>query len=176
MKVSYQHLHRHLKWMTVFAAIVLFLSSFQSDQDPLHKRVFYISLSEIKNGVPVKKVFGDELFFKNGKLYADMFYNKFGFKWMRYRINRDTFFMDSTQTEVRLLDVEAVVTDESNQTLSFTFLTSEWDLEGVVKISRHDKIKKYYNVWGREKGGKPKKEKKRKSNVKFIREYGNEAS
>jgi hypothetical protein len=38
--------------------------------------------------------------------------------------------------------------------------TLEWDIEGTYKITKNDKIKKHFEVTGREKGGKPKKNKK----------------
>jgi glycine cleavage system aminomethyltransferase T len=63
---------------------------------------------------------------------------------------------------VRLLEVEASTTDEKNQTIFVNFNTVEWDAEGTIKITKNDKIKKQFDFVGREKGGKPKKEKKPK--------------
>jgi hypothetical protein len=118
-------------------------------------------LSETKkDGSVTKKVIMDRIYFKNGKLFSEYINDKFGFKWIRYRINKDTVFVDSTQTKVRLLEVEASATDEINQTIFINFVTCEWDLDGVIKITKNDKLKRYYDMAGREKGGKPKKVKK----------------
>ena len=74
----------------VLILIFLFsLFSFTGDKDPLHNREFTISLSETKNGVVAKKVIMDRLKFKDGKLYSDFLRSKFGYKAIRYRINKD---------------------------------------------------------------------------------------
>lgn len=107
----------------------------------------------------------DKLYFKNGKLFSDFLYDKFGYKWIRYRINKDSIFTDSTDTEVRFLLVEASLTDDNNQTVLLDFTTQEWDLDGTIKITKNDKLKKYYDMAGREKGGKPKKVKKKRKKL-----------
>ena len=156
------------KWNIKTAAFVLLLLtvlvSFKEEKDPLHKRVFNISLGESKDGVPGKKNIADKFYFKDGKMYSDYLGDKFGYKWIRYRINKDSIFIDSTETEVRLLEVEASATDETDQTVSITFTQLEWDIDGVVKITKKDKLKRYFDFVGREKGGKPKKAKKKKEN------------
>lgn len=47
-------------------------------------------------------------------------------------------------------------------------VSCEWDLDGTIKITRNDKLKKYYDIAGREKGGKPKKVKPRKEEVPLF--------
>jgi hypothetical protein len=163
------------KLFTFALVCLLVLVSFKGEKDPLHKRVFTIMLDEVKDGVPSKKGIADKWSFKEGKVFSDYMYDKFGYKWMRYRINKDSIFTDSTDTEVRLLEVESSFTDENNQTLTINFTSLEWDLDGTVKITKNDKIKKYFDFVGREKGGKPKKEKKKKENKIFeIVEPGSE--
>jgi hypothetical protein len=148
----------------------LLLLSFKIEQDPLHKRIFTISLSETKNGVVAKKPIQDKLLFKNGRLRSDFLYRKFGYKFLKYRINKDSIYTDSTDTEVRWLEVEAVTTDEKNQTIFVNFITCEWDIDGTIKITKNDKIKRYYDFAGREKGGKPKKIKKKRDKLIEIKE------
>src|SRR6476661_4375666 len=117
------------KYLIFFLLIVaIYLLSFKNENDSLHKRTFNTSLSETKNGQVAKKVIADQLYFKNGKLFSDFLYSKFKYKWIRYRINKDSIFTDSTDTEVRLLVVEATATDENNQTVAINFTTQEWDL------------------------------------------------
>ena len=153
---------------TIAFLVLLSVLSFKEDQNPLNKRIFTISLSETKNGVVAKKVIMDKLEFKNGKLRASYLQKKFGFKWIRYHINKDSIFTDSTDTEVRWLEVEATATDEKNQSLFVNFVTCEWDLDGCIKITKNDRLKKYYDLAGREKGGKPKKQKKRKEETPLF--------
>lgn len=147
---------------TFLFLVLLAVFSFTQEEDPLHKRIFTISLSETKNGVVAKKVIMDQIEFKHGKLRTKFLRKKFGYSWIRYHINKDSVFTDSTNTEVRWLEVEATATDERNQSIFLNFVSCEWDLDGTIKITRNDKLKKYYDVAGREKGGKPKKEKKHK--------------
>jgi uncharacterized pyridoxamine 5'-phosphate oxidase family protein len=147
-----------------------FLMGFKGDTDPLHKRVFNIFLSEMKDGEPVKKGITDKMFFKDGKMFTDYLESKFGYKWIRYRINKDSIYTDSTDTEVRYLQVEGSATNEDNQTVIVNFETEEWDIDGVIKITKNDKIKKYYDFTGREKGGKPKKRKSGKQALIEIKD------
>lgn len=160
-----------------FLSFVVFLSlvAFKGEKDSLHKRTFNIMFDEVKDGVPAKKGIADKMTFKDGKLFSEFLFSKYGYKWMRYRINKDSIYTDSTDTEVRMLEVESSVTNEDNQTVTVNFTTVEWDLDGTVKITKNDKLKKYYDIVGREKGGKPKKPKKPKENRVFeIVEPGQE--
>jgi hypothetical protein len=146
-----------------FILLFLFSLSAHAEKDPLHKRVFNIKVSEVKaEGGPAKKPIMDKMSFKDGKLWSDYLYDKFQYKWLKYRINKDSIYTDSTDTEVRLLEVEAVSTDEANQTVLINFTVVEWDIEGEVKITKNDKLKKHFEITGFEKGGKPKKTKKKK--------------
>ncbi len=149
---------RYIFFLPVF---LFFIFSFKTEKDSLHKRIFNIMLDEVKEGVPGKKGIADKMSFKDGKVFSDYMFEKFNFKWIRYRINKDSIFTDSTDTEVRLLQVEASATSEDNQTITITFDCQEWDIDGVIKITKNDKLKKYYDFVGREKGGKPKKPKKK---------------
>ncbi|MBL7933974.1 MAG: hypothetical protein JNL60_18870, partial [Bacteroidia bacterium] len=110
----------------------------------------------------------DKIEFKNGKLRTGYLQKKFGYKWIRYHINKDSIFTDSTDTEVRWLEVEASATDEKNQSVFLNFISCEWDLDGVIKITKNDRLKKYYDMAGREIGGKPKKPKKKKDETPLF--------
>ena len=152
--------------LILLCGLVLLLA-FKGEKDPLHKRVFNISLSEVKDGQPKGKTIADKMYFKDGKLFTDYLYDKFGYKYIRYRINKDSTYTDSTDTQVRMLEVEASATDEDNQTVIVTFIQEEWDIDGVIKITKNDKLKRYFDFVGREKGGKPKKP-KNKNKKKLI--------
>ena len=154
---------KHALVLLSLAALV----AFKGEKDPLHKRVFNISLDEVKDGQPKGKIIADKMYFKDGKLFTDYMYDKFGYKYIRYRINKDSVYTDSTDTEVSLLEVEASATDEDNQTIMINFTQVEWDIDGNIKITKNDKLKRYFDFVGREKGGKPKKP-KNKDKKKLI--------
>ncbi len=148
--------------LLVLLPVICLLVAFanKKEYDALHKRKFNINLSEIKEGSAPRKPVVDLLEFKDGKLFSDYLYDKLQYKWIKYRINKDSTFMDETETEVRYLEVEASTTDEKDQTILMNFKVQEWDIEGTIKITKNDKPKKAFDFVGREKGGKPKKEKK----------------
>jgi hypothetical protein len=140
------------------------------EDDPLDQRAFNSSLSETRNGVVAKKVISDLIRFRNGKMSSTFVHEKFGFKWLRYRIIKDTSYIDETQTQVRLLQAEAFATDEDNVTVVLEFTVLEWDIDGTMKVTKNDRLRKYYDLAGREKGGKPKKEKKTLLTDRYGRE------
>ena len=123
--------------IALFCGILFMGFVLVEDKDALHKRIFNITIFETKDGQPSKKSDVDKIEFKNGKLYSDYLYDKFQYKWIKYRINKDSTYIDSTATQVRLLEVEASVTDDKNQTVMINFSTVEWDIEGTIKITKN---------------------------------------
>ncbi|MGZ3918911.1 MAG: hypothetical protein ACXVO9_15510 [Bacteroidia bacterium] len=151
-----------VSFLCLIIAAIIFMNASGGEKDPLHKRIFNVGITEVKDGQAAKKSISDKIEFKDGKLFSDFLFDKFQYKWIKYRINKDSIYTDETETEVRLLEVEASTTDDKDQTLMMTFKVEEWDIEGVIKITKNDKLKKYFDFTGFEKGGKPKKEKKKK--------------
>jgi hypothetical protein len=149
-----------LLYLIIPSLLIISPSLHAGEDDPLDLRQFNSSLSETRNGVVAKKVISDVIRFKNGKLSSAFVHEKFGFKWLRYRIIKDTTYIDETFTEVRLLEARAYATDENNLTVMFEFTVLEWDIDGTIKVTKNDRLRKYYDLAGREKGGKPKKVKK----------------
>ncbi len=149
----------------LFIAVLIFAGAgIKGEKDPLHKRTFNIGITEVKDGVAAKKSIKDEITFKNGTLFSDFLQHKFSYKWLKYRINKDSIYMDDeSQAEVRRLEIEAVTTDEGGTTMMLSFVVENWDIEGTMKLTKNDKPKKYFDFTGFEKGGKPKKEKKPKN-------------
>lgn len=152
----------------LFLSVSLFAGD--DEQDFLHDREFNVSLSETRNGVVQKRLISDLVKFKNGKIQSEYIKEKFGFKYIRYRINLDTTYVDHTGTEVRLIKLVASATDEENITVHMELTSLEWDLDGIVRITKNDRLRKYYDLAGREKGGKPKKKKKDDDQNKVAKE------
>ena len=150
-----------LPTLALFLFLIAGFSVRAGEDDPLHKREFNASLSETRNGAVQKKVIPDLIHFKDGKVQSDFLKEKFGFRSIRYRINTDTTYIDSTGAEVRLLKIEASATDEENVTVQILLTSLEWDLDGVIRITKNDRLRKYYDVAAREKGGKPRKVKRK---------------
>ena len=89
--------------------------AFKGEKDPLHKRIFNIS-------IVAKKPIADKIEFKDGKLFSDFLFEKFQYKWLKYRINKDSIYTDSTDTEVRLLEVTSASTDTKDLTIIIDFV------------------------------------------------------
>jgi hypothetical protein len=167
--MKFTHISKKLL-LILFISITAISFAQKEEIDPLKKRKFNVSLNEIKDGVPQKKLLPDLIEFKNGKLFSDFLSDKFQYKWIKYRIEKDSIYTDSTDTEVRFLAIEATATDEGNQTVMMSFTILEWDIEGTIKITKNDKLKKHFEFVGREKGGKPKKKKKKDGEDKMRME------
>ena len=75
----------------------------------------------------------------------------------KYRINKDSLYIDDTETEIRYFEVEVSHTDDADQTMVMKITIDEYNIEGEVKITKKDKLKKMYVFSGREKYKKPKK-------------------
>jgi hypothetical protein len=144
----------------------LLLTAGDDEQDALHNREFHVSLSETRNGVVQKRLVSDLIHFKHGKIQSDYLKKKYGFRYIRYRVNMDTTYVDQTGAEVRLIKLVASATDETNLTVHMELTQLEWDLDGIVRITKNDRLKKYFDLAGREKGGKPPKKKKKKDDEK----------
>lgn len=152
-------------YLSLFAIGLLFLviSAFKGrEKDPLDKKVYLTQIIEVKNGVNDKKSLPDEIEFKDGKVFSNVLNSKLSYKWIKYRINKDSLYIDDTENEIRYFEVEVSTTDESDQTMLMMIKIDEYDIEGEVKITKKDKLKKMFVFSGREKYKKPKKTKEEK--------------
>ena len=126
-------------------------------KDSLDKRIFTVTMTEVKEGAAPKKGVEDELEFKAGKgLFSLFLEEKLGLKWMKYNITKDSTFTDEDQAEMRLIEAEVSTTDETDQTVMVKCVVDNFDISGEVKITKKDKLKKKYTFAGKE---KPKKKK-----------------
>lgn len=128
-------------------------------KDPLDKKIFTVDMIEVKDGNMGKKALPDEIEFKDGKLYSNVLNDKFSYKWIKYRINKDSAYIDDSENEIRYYEVEASHTDDLDQTMTMMIKIEEYEIEGEVKITKKDKLKKMLVFNGKEKYKKPKKEK-----------------
>lgn len=126
-------------------------------KDSLDKRVFTVTMTEVKEGAAPKKGVEDELEFKAGKgLFSLFLEEKLGLKWMKYEITKDSTFTDEEQAEMRLIEAEVSTTDETDQTVMIKCTVDNFDISGEVKITKKDKLKKKYTFAGKEKVKKKK--------------------
>jgi hypothetical protein len=148
-----------LTFLSVAAVAVLFINATLKEKDPLGKRKYDTIMIEVKNDVNAKKGATDELEFKDGKLFSTFLFDKFEYKWLKYKVNKDSSYIDETETEIQYFEVECSYTDDRDQTFIMTCMIDNFDIDGEVKITKNDKLKKMYVFNGKEKYSKPKKKK-----------------
>lgn len=154
---------RTQKTFLFIALVFLFTTGFIfKEKDPLDKRTFITRIIEVKDGQMGKKSLPDEIEFKDGKVFSTVLNDKFDYKWIKYRINKDSTYIDSTEVEVSYFEVEASTTDDKDQTMVMLLKIDDYDIDGEVKITKKDKLKKMFVFNGKEKYKKPKKEKEAK--------------
>ncbi len=124
-------------------------------KDSLDKRIFTVTMTEIKEGAPPKKGVEDEIEFKAGKgMFSTFLFDKLEYKWLKYEITKDSAYTDEEQNESRWVEAEISTTDENDQTMIMKCVVDNYDISGEVKITKKDKLKKRYEFSGKE---KPKK-------------------
>lgn len=147
------------KLIVLSSVFFLFVNAFVKDKDPLNKKIYNTTVIEVKEGQNAKKGVADELEFKDGKLFSTFLNDKFEYKWLRYEINKDSTYIDSTETEIRYFEIESSYTDDKNQTMVMKCTIDEYSIDGEIKITKNDKLKKMFVFNGKEKYIKPKKKK-----------------
>ena len=151
-----------LKYLSLAALIFLFINSALKKKDPLDKKKYDVIHIEVKDGVNSKKGVTDELEFKDGKFFSTFLFDKFEYKWLKYKITTDSSYIDETETEIEYFVVESTYTDDKDQTFIMTLKIDNCDIDGEIKITKNDKLKKMFVFNGKEKYAKPKKKKEDK--------------
>jgi len=124
-------------------------------KDSLDKRIFTVTMTEIKEGSPPKKGVDDEIEFKAGKgMFSTFLFDKLEYKWLKYEITKDSVYTDEEQNESRWVEAEVSTTDENDQTMIMKCVVDNYDISGEVKITKKDKLKKKYEFSGKEKAKK----------------------
>lgn len=126
-------------------------------KDALDKRIFKVVMTEIKEGAAPKKGLEDEIEFKGGKMFSQFLFDKMEYKWIKYEVKKDSTFTDEEQNEVHWVEAEISTTDDKDQTMMMTCTVEDYDIQGVIKITKKDKLKKKYEFSGKEKDKKKKK-------------------
>lgn len=155
-----------LKFLFVAAIVVLFVNATLKEKDPLGKRIYNVIHIEVKDGVNGKKGATDELEFKDGRLFSTYLFDKFEYKWLKYKVNKDSTYIDETETEISYFEVECSYTDDKDQTFIMKCIIDNFDIDGEIKITKNDKLKKMFVFNGKEKYSKPKKKKEDKDKDK----------
>jgi hypothetical protein len=151
--------------MKKFLLLTLVISSIYAvlkdkDKDPLHKRIFLTTITEIKNGTPSNKTPSDELEFKNNKVFSKYLNDKFNINWMSYTITKDSTFTDSiTEAEVRYFEVKALFKNQDAEETHLSCKIENEIINGEIKILKNDKLKKQFEFSGQEKATKIKDKK-----------------
>lgn len=146
-----------VKVIFLAAIVFFFVNAALREKDPLDKKIYNTVLIEVRDGQNSRKSLPDELEFKDGKLFSNVLNEKMSYKWLKYEIQKDSTYIDSTETEIRYFEVESSYTDDNNQTMVMKIVIDEFSIDGEIKITKNDKLKKMFVFNGKEKYIKPKK-------------------
>ena len=144
---------------SVFTVGLLSINAIKKGEpkDGVDKRIFTVTMAEVKEGSPAKKGVEDEIEFKADKgIFSTFLFEKLEYKWVKYEIKKDSTYTDEDQNESHWIEVEASTTDKSDQTMVMKCVVDNFDIKGEIKITKKDKLKKKYEFSGKE---KPKKKK-----------------
>ena len=138
--------------ITTAACVLAFgLFSFKGDKDALNKKIYTVQVDEIKDGKPKgKKPAEDEIEFKDGKVFSNVAFEKHEFKWIKYKITKDSTYEDEGEQK-HLIEAEASATNDKDETMLMSFKVDQFDIEGSYKLTKHDVPKKLYEFTGKEK-------------------------
>ncbi len=126
-------------------------TTYKGDKDALHKKKFSAMATEIKDGKPTnKKPAPDEIEFKNGKVYSSFVWEKMEFQDVKYNINKDSTFTDEGE-EKHYFEVEAITTNDKNETINMNFIINGYDIECTYKLIKKEVLKKMFTSTGKEK-------------------------
>ena len=138
--------------ITTAACVLAFgLFSFKGDKDALNKKIYTVQVDEIKDGKPKgKKPTEDEIEFKDGKVFSNVAFEKHEFKWMKYKITKDSTYEDEGEQK-HYIEAESSATNDKDETMVMNFKIDQFDIAGSYKLTKHDVPKKLYEFTGKEK-------------------------
>jgi len=137
--------------ITATCVLALSLFSFKGDKDALNKKIYTLQVNEMKDGQPKsKKPAEDELEFKDGKVFSNVLFEKHEFKWIKYKITKDSTYEDEGEQK-KLIEAEASSTNDRDETIVINIKVDNYDVDGTFKLTKHDVPKKLYNFIGKEK-------------------------
>ncbi len=132
-------------------ASLAFTTAYRGEKDPLHRKKFSALATEIKDGKPsTKKPVADEIEFKNGKVYSSFVWDKMEFSDVKYAINKDSTYSDEGE-EKRYFEIEAITTNDKNETINMQFTINGYDIEASYKLIKKEVVKKSFTSTGKEK-------------------------
>jgi hypothetical protein len=130
------------------------LFSFKGDKDVLNKKIYTLQVNEMKDGQPKsKKPMDDELEFKDGKVFSNILFDKHEFKWMKYKVTKDSTYEDEGEQK-HWIEAESSSTNEKDETVVISIKVDNFDVDGTYKLTKHDLPKKLYQFIGKEKAKK----------------------
>lgn len=136
---------------TAACVLAFGLFSFKGDKDALNKKTYTLQVNEMKDGQPKgKKPMEDEIEFKDGKVFSNVAFDKHEFKWLKYKITKDSTYDDEGEQK-RIIEASAMATNEKDETMTMYFKIDQYDIEGSFKLTKHDVPKKLYEFTGKEK-------------------------
>ena len=142
------------------ATALLCFNAVSIEKDPLHGKKFETNATEYKDGEPKQgaKALANEIEFKNGKLYSDLAASDKcgGFdQWIKYNIETDSTYTEE-DTEKHYYRLKASHENDDGVVISIEVTIDDIEVEGMIKTTKNDRLKKHFEFVGHEKAKKKK--------------------
>lgn len=124
--------------------------------DALDGRIFNVNITEVKDGQNSNKTIPDEMIFRKGKFFSNFMNEKLKLGQLKYRINKDSVYMDENNVEVQYYEIEISISDKADVTTTVICRIEDYDIDGEIKQTKNDKPKKSFVFNGKEKPTKKK--------------------
>jgi hypothetical protein len=139
---------------------VLSFNAIKFEKDPLHGKKFETNATEFKDGAPKPgaKALPNEIEFKNGKLFSDLAASDKGGafdQWLKYNIEKDSTYTEE-DIEKHYYVVKASHENDDGVVISMEITIDDIEIEGVMKLTKNDRLKKHFEFVGHEKAKKQK--------------------
>jgi hypothetical protein len=138
----------------VTAALVSINAVVAPDKDPLHGKKYETQATEYKEGVPKAggKPYPDKIEFSKGRIYSDLAADsKMGSfnEYIKYEIEKDSTYTIDDE-ERHYYQIKASKENDDGSIITIDIIIDDIDMEGSMKLTKKDKVKKHYEFVGKE--------------------------
>lgn len=84
-------------------------------------------------------------------MFSTFLFDKLEYKWIKYEITKDSTYTDEDQNENHYTEAEVTTTDANDQTMVMKVYLDNYDINGEIKITKKDKLKRNLNLLERKK-------------------------
>ncbi len=124
------------------------------EKDALHGKKYESQATEYKDGAPKPgaKPYADKIEFSKGRIYSDLAAeDKLGGfnEYIKYEIEKDSVYIVDDE-EHHYYEIKASKENDDGAILTIEMKIDDYDIEGSMKLTKKDKLKKHFEFTGKE--------------------------